>query len=223
MPSTTIQSIATQVLPTLEDLTGTFYTPTDIEDSVQDAYDSFLVRTGCYQKVVNIPFVGGNIYYNLLNTVGTQQIYSRLARLFSYGINRWLSFQDVRFLAAQRFDWELSPGTPWWAYIVNYQWLGFFPHYGQNVSNFDLFLSIGQDPLLTDVQVLQIPDQFANGIIFYTVADMLEQQGEYSKAMTFWSEYEVVVAACKKQVVNQMNPWIYEQLSALNMPEGIIP
>lgn len=219
--STTRLDIAVACQSILEDVSGTFYTANDLNDSIQDGYDEICCVTGLIEKVVTLPFLSGQIYYNLYDSIPG---FLRINKLFSKAINRWLRFFDVRFFGAQRFDWECSLSTAWWSAIINYQYITFFSHYGPPITaDFDCMVNIGHDELVDNTTLLQIPDQYINGLVNYVIADMLEQAQEFTKAQDYWAEYGVITDLLKTHCVNRMNPWIFEQLEDIYFPEGAVP
>jgi hypothetical protein len=229
MPFTRIQ-LAQLIQSQLEDALGQFYPISpDINESIQDGYDEILMASGCYQQVVSqIPFQGNQIYYDLTLLGTAPQTIHRPSKMFNYMTNRWIDFYDTRYFTMQRQDFEVTVGTTWWASMINFQYLCTYPHNGviqegAGTQNFDLFVRIGQDPLLSDNQVIQIPDPHEKCLQAYCLADLLEQQQEFSKASVFWEEYEDYLQNLTSRTVNRGAPQILRQYEDLPFPYANIP
>lgn len=196
-------AIIGRIQQNLFDATGTFFGPPDIAESIQDGYDDLALFTECIESTINIPFASNTIYYDLYNIIPG---FYRVTKLFNKSTNRWLRVVDSRVLDKFRYDWELASGTPWFAYIVNFQWLGFFPHYSNPVGSFDVFYKIGKDTLVDDNSIPQIAPPFNRSVEVYGTADMLEQCREFKKTIKYWDEYELLRAKLRDQTMSRMSP-----------------
>ena len=194
--------IAQRIQANLSDLTGVFFDIPLINDTIQDAYDEVVVDTQCIENVFTGSFSPSTIYYDLYNgIIPDNNYFYRLSRIYHGDTNRWIRCVDARVLDKFRFDWETCGGTPWFAYIVNFQYLGLFPHYSHEPNTtFDILYKVGRDTLTDDNQVLQIPAQFIRIIECYGTADLLECYQEFVKAKTFWDEYYKL----KQQLTNYL-------------------
>lgn len=208
--------IATRIQTNLNDGAGVFFDIPTINESIQDAYDELIVDTQCVESVFQVNFLDNHIYYDLYNgIISDNTFYHRLSRIYNGQTNRWIRCVDSRVLDKFRFDWEASSGTPWFAYIVNFQYLGFFPHYLTALGTFDIFYKIGKDYLLTDDQVLQIPQEFIRAVECYGTADLLECYQEFEKAQLYWDEYAIIKQKLMDYVPSRSLPdkvWQYNDL-----------
>jgi hypothetical protein len=205
----------------LNDALGIYFDQTSVLESLQDGYDEILLNSQCYEATTNITFVNGQLYYDLYNTIPG---FWRITRIFNKATNRWVPVIDSRFLDKYRFDWEASNGTPWFAYIVNYQYLSFFPHYKSGAGlSFDLFYKVAKDNLTSDTQILQIPDPFNRTIENWCTADLLDSQQEFQKSQQYWQDYEAELSQLKTHVASRMKSDLMMQLNDLEFPMPSLP
>lgn len=214
--STTLASIIQRVQQNVFDSTGIFADHDSIRDSIQDGYDEILIYTECVEATTSVPFAANSIYYDLYSNIPG---FFRITKLFNQSTNRWVRCVDSRVLDKFRFDWELASGTPWFAHIVNFRYLAFFPHYtNAPLKSFDVFYKKGQDVLLSDTQVPQVPPPYDRCIEMYATADILEQEREFSKATNYLLEYYELREKLRTQVMSRMLPDRYDQYNDLDWP-----
>ena len=185
-----------RILGNLKDPTGVFWTDTKLNDSVQDAYDEIIQETECIEKLYTLATIPGVIYYDLYNIIYD---FWKITRLYNNQTNRWISIYDQQVLNRNYYSWEKSIGTPWCAYIVNFQYLAFFPHSTSN-QTFDIYYKVGKDTLVDDTQLVQIPDAFIKVMEDWCTADLLESVQEFSKAKVFWQDYILELGRFKNHV-----------------------
>lgn len=227
MPKTRLD-FQTKIQQNLNDAVGVFFNPTDVQESIQDIYTEVILETQCVESVGTINFTGGGLYYDLYSATAQLPGFWRASRLYNHDTNRWLRCVDSRVYDKFRFDWETANATPWFAYIVNFQYISFFPHWTGGVqlgetSTFDVFYKIGQDVLVDDNQFLQIPDPYSRVIESGASADLLEQIQEFQKAEEYWEDYNEIVQKLKNHVPSRMLPDKYWQSNDLDWPNFWAP
>lgn len=179
--------LKSRILDNLKDPTSIYWTDSKLNDSIQDGYDEIVLETECIEQVTTVNFTPGLIYYDLYDLL-TTPCYWKPTRLFNNQSNRWFQIYDQQILNKIYYSWELSNGNPWCAYIVNYRYLGFFPH--GSPGTYDLFYKVCRDILINDSQFIQIPDSYVKVIENWCTADLLESVQEFSKASTYWTDYQ---------------------------------
>lgn len=204
----------------LNDAVGTFFDNATVNQSIQDGYDEVLVDTQCAENTVTVPFTSQTIYYDLYNgIIPPNQLFWRICRIFNKNTNRWMPCCDSRVLDKFRFDWEASNGTPWFGYIVNFQYLGFFPHYTSGTAlGFDVLYKVGRDILTEDQQIPQIPDEFSRILESYATADLLEIYREFTKAEDYWDDYSKLKQKLIDYMPSRSLPDKYWQMNDLDWP-----
>ncbi len=218
--SLTRLQIAQRIQANLSDATGVFFDVAMINDTIQDAYDELLCDCQCAEDVFTGSFTGGAIYYDLYNGIIPDNAYfHRISKVYHSKTNRWIQCIDSRMLDKMRYDWELGVGTPWFVYIINFQYLAFFPHYTVEPSiTFDILYKIGRDTLIADGQILQIPNDFISAVEYYGTADLLESYQEFEKAKLYWEEYYAVKQKLTDYVPSRSLPDRMLQYNDLDFP-----
>lgn len=207
----------------LNDATGIYFDSTFVNDSIQDTYDEVVLDTGCVEAVATVNFQSNLIYYDLYNGIIPDSNYFwRISRIFNSQTNRWLPCYDSRVFDKYRFDWEVATGTPWFAYVVNFQYLSFFPHYPLGATgSFDVLYKVGRDVLISDGQVLQVPDEFSRIVEVGVTGDLLESYQEFKKAADYLVDYEQLKKKLKEYVVQRSAPdklWQLNDLDSILIP-----
>lgn len=222
MPLTRVQ-YQQRVQQTLADVTGIYFDPIMVVQSIQDGYDEIVTETECVEQVISgIKFVGGQVYYDIYNyldtTSGHGPKYWKPIRIFNKATNRWLRFVDTRLLDKFRWDWETCSGTPWFCTPIGFQHIAFFPHYAVDTGSFDIFYKVAQDNLTSDSQPVQIPDGYQSVLDQWVVADLLDGIQEFKKAENYWIDYAESLESLKIHVRSRMFPEMYPQLNDLETP-----
>jgi hypothetical protein len=215
-------ALQSRLQSTLADITSVYFTPQMIQASIQDGYDEIVCASECIEQLTNMPWVSNLVYYDIYDIV-SQPSYWKPTRLFNYATNRWLPVVDSRFLDKYRWDWEMSDGTPWFAYVVNWQFIGFFPHYHAAVTNFDLYYKVCPDILTGDGSIIQIPDPHSKALENWCTADLLMAIQEFDKAADYKLDAKNGIDELKTQVKRRMSPQFYAQLNDLQFPLPTLP
>jgi len=223
----TRSSLRNKIQQDLYDIVGVYFDAAMLNDSIQDGYDEIILRTQCIEATTDITFQNGYIYYDLYNCVSSCEglpLYWRPTKMFNTQTNRWIDVVDSRFLDKYRFDWEASNGTPWFAIIWNYRWMGFFPHYvtGAN-QTFKMLFKVGRDVITSDTQYIQIPPPYGRTLENYVCGDMLESTSELVKAAERFADYEAQIMKLREHVASRMLPERYLQLNDLDFPYPTLP
>lgn len=180
-------AIKTNIGINLSDTGQIHFTNSDLQTSLQDAYDDICCLSQCIIKKVNLDWQNDLTYYDFSSLSVTD--YLGCIAIYNNINNRWL--QDD--LNLKQFDklrtyWEIWHGTPnWWAFS-DFKRIAVVPKQEIATGTFDLYywataptVVDGSTPLIaTDVQKL-----FEQ----YSTADLLEQVDEFSKANIWWADY----------------------------------
>jgi hypothetical protein len=183
----TFQELQDIVRSNLNDEGVTFWSETDLIESMEDAYADVAFLSKCIVRKVSIPFEATPYYDFAL--LGVQDFLCVTA-IFNENTNRWihddLSYRDFDKV---RDDWELWTGTPQYWAPVNFELNCIVPYMPEPVGNMTLYYASKApnnfDPtdtplLATDVQKL---------LEYYCTGDMLEQAEEYVKANMYFEQY----------------------------------
>jgi hypothetical protein len=198
-----------------------------VNDEIQDTYTDIVLRAQCIEAKCSILWQDHQIYIDLYNCVSDCESlarYWRPTRLFNQATNRWLKVVDTIFLDKYQYNWEVSNGTPWYAVIESYRYLGFFPHYAQGAGqSFDMFYKVGLDVLTSDLQGIQIPPAYNTLLMNGATGSLLESIGELKKAQVYFEAYEKDLLELIVHTSSRMLPDRYEQLNDLDFPSQSLP
>lgn len=194
----TRDQIATKVRDNLNDNGITYYSVTDINDSIQDAYDEVVVYCECIEKEATLNFVANNTYIDIKSLIGD---YYRPIFIYNQGTKLFLDFTHDRNLVSYRADWEYYVGSIRDFAILDSTKLGFSGRLGTITANdkFKLYYKASANTLNGDSH-LQISDAYIKLIENYATADLLEQNQEYIKAQTYWAEYDVDLEQYREKI-----------------------
>lgn len=213
MASKTRGQIKSDIQNNLIELNLHFYSDSDLNDSIQDAYDDIVILTQCIQKQITLPWVSNLSYYDFVGR-GVSDYLGTIA-IFNNVTNQWLrddlSLKDFDRI---RRDWETWIGTPlFWApsdpkyigicpkyYAANIQYGAFDAGsfstayylnntYLVNLGTFILYYWAVAPTLVSDNDTFLIASDKQTALTRYATADLLEQAQEFNKALTYWQPY----------------------------------
>lgn len=164
----------------------TYYTVGDMNDSIQDGVDEICAFSGCIWKSATIPFVAGLSYYDLLTLIPD---YIGVVAIFNNTIKRWLLPQSRRKFNQDRIDWESAVGVPYYFDVVSHRYAVIYKKPG--AANYgDMFVFYrAAAPTLGDLINIPIPEDHLTALENYCVADLWEQNQEFTKGTERLKEY----------------------------------
>ena len=192
----TRDEIATNVRENLEDAGITFYSATDISDSIQDGYDDVAVITGCIQKSVTLNFTANLSYYDFKTLIA--DYYAPVA-LYNNVTKRWMDPDGKRIFRKVRRDYELWSGEPGFWAVIDARKVGIFPRKTATSGTFTVFYRAtantlsGSDTPLIHADVVDLLENYATG-------DLLDQAQEYIKADKYLGNYFTDVLKYKTRI-----------------------
>lgn len=201
-----VSTLATEVRNNLSDQGVTFYTQTDILDSLQDSCNQLVVRSGLIEKTVDINLQANVGYYDLSVLISdfycVTQIYNNASRQF-------LSPQIIPDYDAVRDDWETWTGSPRFFTPVDYRRIVVVPQPSTTSGSIKIYYK-AISPTLTLATDLPFPSDINKVPTDYATADLLEQAREYSKASLTWrAANEGLGSAIKRTQVRAMPALVY--------------
>lgn len=191
----TRDQIAASIRTELADA-GTFYTDDDINDSIQDAYDEVVAITQPIEKTVELSWIDDLVYYDFYTTVSD---YIRPFAVYNNANQVWLNWVSNKHLDEINDEWETADGNTTNAWIVNFRYIAMYPTNPTATGTFDLYYKAKADTL-TGTSIPQIPIEFEDILENYVVADLLEQDEQFNKALDYITEYEKNLDDLKKLV-----------------------
>lgn len=202
----------------------TFYSDSDLNESIQDAYDDIAFIAQNITKRVTVNYRSHLVYYNFVR-LGIDDFLGALA-IFDNQRNDWLNDSiSLKDLDRINTDWELWSGTPEYWISSSFGAIAIVPHkigtvtagafeptafdggafYTQDeaiTGTFDLMyyaqapvLTSDSDSFLIAVDKQRLIEQYATG-------DLLEQATEFVKAGDWLTQYFISVNEYKERIHN---------------------
>jgi hypothetical protein len=181
--------IKTSIRKNLDDLNISFFSGPDIDDSVTDAYNDIVIRSKCIlKKAAGLSWIGALSYIDFVADYGITD-YLATTAIFNVNLNRFLEDNlAITHFDIIRNDWEICVGEPTnWA-PSSAKRIAIFPRQSVSQGTFDLYYW-ATPPTIADADTPLIASDKQQMFDQYSVADLLEQAEEYTKAMVFWKEY----------------------------------
>lgn len=188
--------VASRVRSNLDDTGATFFTDNNIDESIQDGYDSTINLLLPLTDVQSINFTSNLIYYNLYNAVLN---YLHVLAIYNNNTDRWLDFRTIKWLEDRRNDWELTEGQPEVFTLVDYKYIALWPTLSTASGSMDIFYKKkGNQLISTDsIDILDIEPDLVE---WYSTADCLEQIEEFEKAKNYFQFFTGSVRTGQKLI-----------------------
>lgn len=181
----TRDQIAVKIRQNLNDNGVTYYSMTDINDSIQDGYEEIVIYCECIEKAVTLDFKSNTTYYDMWSLIPD---YFRVIRIFSYATNRFLEANLELENSGYSLDWELTNGSFQDFIIKGPKYIGISSRSSNATGSFKIWYK-AQANKLSGNDIPKINAKFQMMLENYGTADLLEQNQEFSKASIYWSQY----------------------------------
>lgn len=192
----TRDQIAAKVLGNLEDSGIKFFSASDVNNSIQDAYDDVCCYCGQLEKSARINFQDNLVYYDAITLIPD---FYTVTAIYNYNTKRWLLDTATQELDQIRWDWELWHGSPIWFCPHDFRYIVIAPTLSQATGSMEIFykataptLGAGDTPLIKSDSVKLLE--------FYATGDLLESVKEYSKADNWLRQYFKIRERYKRDV-----------------------
>lgn len=198
-------AIKTSIRDNLNDAGVTFYTATDLDDSMQDAYDEVFVLSQCRVRKTTVNFADDTNYYSLIDSITD---YLGTVAIFNNNTNLWLRDDiNAKDLDQMRYDWELWYGeAQFWFPLNNWQYIGLVPKSLTGSGNFTVYYW-STAPTVVDTETPLIATDMQNSLLEnYCTADLLEQAEEFKKAAEYWTKFFESLVLYTERVKNVARP-----------------
>lgn len=192
----TRDEILTNVRLNLDDAGVTYYQDSDIQTSIQDAYNDVAVFTGCIQEQASIDLVNNLTYYDMPSLISD---FFTVVAIRNNTTNRWMDADSLKGFDNIRWDWELWEGQPLFYAPVNFRYIAVIPRMVTASGSLEIWYRATADILEGD-SIPQIHAQEITLLEWYATGDLLDQAQEYLKADTWWDQYFLGVVAYKVRV-----------------------
>lgn len=184
--------IRANVRQNLADVGITFYSESEINDSLQDAYNEIVAKTLCHIKqstALNWSAVVGNYIdfetdFAITDYLGTYAIFNNLT-------NWWLRDDiSIRDLDRIRRDWEQWRGQPQFWVPHSLKYIIVAPINLPGTGTFTPWYYAKAPTMTIDSDVPVIAADQHTLLEYYATADLLESAEERVKAQAWWNQYE---------------------------------
>jgi hypothetical protein len=165
---------------------NTYYSTTEVNDAIQDAYDEVALYAKTIEQQGEISLAANTGYYNLRSLFSN--FYSPIG-VFNELDGRWLTPTSTMKLDAMRLDWELMTGSPKWVFMASPEYLCVVPRPSASVGVLTLHYNACA-PTLTDTTTIIVPEETKTIIPSYALMQMHEQAREFQKALDYEKDYE---------------------------------
>jgi len=218
----TRSEVKTRVRANLDDLAVTFFTATDIEDSLFDAYYWASVFANTIEKTKNISFQKDCPYYHLQTIIPD---HFAVTGVYDVIRERFLRYKSRIELVFLRSNYEVWPGPPEYFFIhsQNYLFIGpqqiNVPSVAQS-SQVDLkifYRAFDDVATASDNGVFRIPIQGEDCIEFYATADLLEQAQEWTKAQFYWDKFHSQLITSKIAIRDRPMPALVNAMAGVTL------
>jgi hypothetical protein len=186
----------------LDDLGITFYSTTDISDSISDGYALVTALAKTVESVTTLSYSTISPYYDFPSLVPD---FFALVALYDNSYKRYLEYCPRPVLFAQTQRYELWNGHPTLFTVIDYRRTLILPSLTASAGAFKIFYrSFG--PALSDGTILRIPKEAEQSVLYYAIADLLEQAQEFIKAQEQWALFYNSLSQGQSSMMNRSMP-----------------
>jgi hypothetical protein len=210
-----------RVRSNLDDAGITFFSATDLEDALQDAYYFTSCFANTIEKSVDISFTANNPYYTLSSII--PDLFAVTA-VYLISRKEFLQYKSRAELRAARRDYENWPGTPEFFFIHGPHRIGIFPQPPNVVSqvqtsdkNLKIFYRAYDDSVTSDTFSYRVPAAAAELLEYYATADLLEQAQEWTAAGGWWDKFYDKLTRSKLLIRNRPLPALVNSFGGVRL------
>lgn len=190
----TLAEMRTEVFRRLNEnsVSPDFWALADVDEAINDGLDEISDASEWYERQASIQVLNRRPYYDLRTVLQDDTILSPNRALNSQTL-RWLEPTHVRTLDYHTYRrWEsITVSQAEKMFLRGMWWLGFFPQAGSDNTGFVRFWYKAMPPHLTaTTDSPGFPQEYHYGLVAYAISDLLGQDGETKKALTWWKKYQ---------------------------------
>jgi hypothetical protein len=183
----TLGEMKSEVRRRLNESGTAFYSDADIAASLQEGLDEMADIAEYSEREASVGLLTGRTYYDLQSVLPDTFLSPR--RIYNSTTSRWLTPTDPRDQDEHTFvQWELTYGEPVRYLLRGNWWLGVWPRQSNDTGKLRVYYTDIPAPL-TDTESPSFPRDFHPGITDYAIFDLLCQQRETEKALTYWKSF----------------------------------
>lgn len=184
----------------LNEAPATFWTDQDIKDALNEALEEVADATEYYERQATIPMLHGRTYYDLTSLLPDTFLSPR--RGWNTTTQRWLRPTDARNQDEHTYvQWELTYGPPNSYLLRGNWWMGVFPRSSDDSSSkIRLYYTAIPPRMSASTDEPAFPQEFHPGIVNLAISDLLSQDRETAKAISYWTSGQGYVEGLRAHV-----------------------
>lgn len=195
----TRSELRAEVRRRLEAPSAVFFTDTDINDAINDAYMELSDATEWYEVWRTVDLCASRPYYDIRTIFGDVDVLTP-GQAFHTDTNRWLIPSSPGDLDRGYARWEQVTGPPERLITRGLWWLMYWPLIGSESGTVKQYATALPEALDADTDEPGMDPVFHLVLVDYAVAALLPQAGEVSLALAAWDAYLAGEAALTGQV-----------------------
>jgi hypothetical protein len=158
----------------------------DIRDALNEGLDDLSETTRFYERHVTIPFGNLRSYYDLRGWLPESAL--GVTSVWSNVLNDWLTPVSAMQL---RSRWEQAEGPSLEYFMRGLFWMVVWPRPAVASGSMRVYFA-GHAPHFTHSQavLLDLTDDFVPALEEYALYEMAAQDGETSRALSHWQDYD---------------------------------
>lgn len=200
----TREQIRTNVKVDLNDngVQPTYFVDTELNDSLQDAYNEVVCKTRCNVKQVTLNWPSDSTYFDFINNFGVSDYLGTVA-ILNNSTNLFLRDDtSLRDFDRIRRDWELWEGNAQFWAPHSLQYIAIAPHLAVGTGTFKLYYWAQAPAFVDDSSVPIIAADMQILLELYSSIDMLETAEEPTKGqqynLMYYKKIAMYAERCKR-------------------------
>lgn len=191
---------------------GVYNTSTDLNNSIQDAYDEVCAYCGQIEKHVTIN-QQNTVYYDIPSIIPDC---CAITAIYDYPNKRWLIDANTQMLDQIRWDWEIWTGEPF--YWIPHAWNKFalVPHQPNPTGQIEVFYRAAGATLVGTDTPLILSDS-TKLLEFYGTEDALAIAKEFKKSKIWLDQYKSQLDRYQQDCKQLSKPDRYLTFSQYNL------
>lgn len=185
----------------LEDEGLVHFTNTDLSDSIQDGYEVTVLLTECIEKSTTLSTVADQPYYDLSTLISD---YYRVFAIYNIDSSRWLDPKGYTTFKTYSNRFECIRGNPREWSPLGYRNICLHPT-PDDVHSLILFYKALPDTLLGNT-IPQIYLESQEVLQFYSIADLLDQNLEFTKSISYYKKFQERIKEIRYKVDHRSWP-----------------
>ncbi len=176
-----------------------FFTDSDIEDALNEAYEEMADATEFYERQATIDMLAGRTYYDLTSLLPDTFLSPR--RAWNTTTQKWFGPTDTLERDSAYVQWELTYGAPEYYLLRGNWWLGVWPRANDDTSyKARVYYTAIPEHMSAATDTPAFPKEFHQGVVDLALAELFAQNRDPKKVISSWKSGESYVAGLRDHV-----------------------